>query len=282
MSENNDNKLPPSRDLMPGLHFINEDDKRWRVQADNIDVLVNALGSNVLEGFCQCFAVADRVITTLHLMAINDAHAPGHRDQVDGERNFIALCNFACGFVYELVEGLETLDAAGVAERLSPEGRKRWASLMRYATLEHRQIIKLVRNLLAFHPGEKKVVRRGIKTLSSEGAPVTVMASEGTALAGVRHEFAMAVVIAGIRVSDESIPVEERPEGRRLQEEDLAAAFKEARDCKFKLMPLLQQVFADALRVAGADLGQLGPEVESEIEGDSTGKPPSGTTDTSS
>ena len=271
MYDDSDKKLPPSRDLLPGLHFINDNGKRWRLQADNIDVLVNVLGSNVLEGFCQCFAIADRVIAVLHLMAINDAHAPGHRDQVDGERNFIALCNFACGFVFELVEGLENLDAAGIAEKLGPEGRKRWASLMRYAKLEHRQVIKLVRNLLAFHPGEMKVVRRGIKTLSSEGSPITVMASEGSTLAGVRHEFAMAVVIAGMRLSDESIPADKRPEGRRIQDEDLAAAFAEAQGCQFKLMPLLQQVFADALRVAGADLGQLGPEVESEIEGDGTG-----------
>lgn len=250
---------------MSGLMFVNEDGRRWRLEARNVTVLTDAFGEAVLIGFCQCFAVADRLRSILDLMHLN--YEGAGRDTLRGERNLQTLGAFACGLVFELRTSLLYLDSeTDLRSKLSDVGLRRWEKVARYARLENHQRMSRVRNYLAFHPGDAPVVRRGIQRLASEGTSLVVIAGDGPRKVDGQHSFGTSVILAGLNVTD--IDADGNETVRQLENDDLRLAYTEARDGHMVVLKRLEEVFLDALRTAGASLDELPPDDDDDEEDD--------------
>jgi hypothetical protein len=244
---------------MPGLRFHNEG-SRWRLEADNASVLVAALGEHLLAAFARCFAAVDRLATIADMILLN--HERVGQDTLRGERNLNALGIFAAGLVYEFREGLRHLQKAGIEGRLSEQGKLRWQKIAPYMDPKTEEILHQLRNCLAFHLGEERVVRRGIRILAEKkDRRLCILAGDGPAAIQTRHDFGADLVLAGIRVPDEAFPLGPKNPRRPLDGDDLEAAYSESVDAHLALVHRLDEVFFDVLRQAGANLEPLLPDL---------------------
>lgn len=200
------------------------------------------------------------------------------RDSVRGERNLHTLGMFAAGLVYELREGVGQLRDLDLPSRLGDDGVARWSELVRFAELRNKDALCQIRNCMAFHLGREEVVTRGMRRIAGEEdadgtkdepRSLVMMSGDGRRTIDARHDIAADVVLAGIRIRPPDVP-EGTPNSRRwMTGGDLEDALKEARDVHFRFARLVDEVFLDALRKAGANFDALGPmQVEKDDDDD--------------
>ena len=158
------------------------------------------------------------------------------------------------------------LAALDVASRLSERGRQRWARLVPFAEPKNEDAIRQIRNCMAFHLGEESIVRRGIDRLSQEDVPLTIASADGPESIEGRHDFAGAVLLAGIDVRPPNIPKGTPNARRRITDEDVVAAIGEASEFHFAVLDLFEDIFVDVLREGGALFSSLPPLAPTDAE----------------
>jgi hypothetical protein len=255
--------MPPSQTLMAGFHF--EAGKPWKLTIETIDVLRAALGEGLLNAFVRCTAMADRLLTLLDCMNLNATHIGV--DTVRGERNITTLGLLSTGLIFELSEGLRELRDLDLSSRPSLEGKKRWAELVKFADMEHEDTIRQVRNIMAFHIGEKEIATRGINRLSFEKRRLVVASGDGRSVIEGRNVLGTDVLLAGINIRPPGIPKGTPNSRRAATVEDLDAAMGEASDSHHTAVALLEEIFVDLLRLAGANFEPLSSLVGNEATG---------------
>lgn len=255
----------PSQTLMPGLRF--ESGTPWRIHMQSIQVLLDALGTDLTNAFVRCFGAVERLVSIVDIMNMNFENAG--RDTVRGERNLHTLGMFAAGLVYELREGVRHLGEAGVEGRLTSEGLERWRMLETFATLSNADTLSQIRNCMAFHLGDPAIVQRGIERLArpekredgTEESPreLVLCRGDGPKQFECSWDFAGNVILAGIRVRPPGVTPGTPNSRRWVDEADMKAALTEARDNHLRVARLVAEVFLDLMRRSGANLDPLGP-----------------------
>jgi len=247
--------------LLPGLHLVHEGDTRWHLEATSVDVLDGVLGEELLVAFCRGFAALDRLTSLTDMMGANYEIADS--ESVRFERNLHALALFVLGLLHEFQDALHGLSAANVSDRLSDEGRRRWAQLLELMSFRNGETIKKLRNAMAFHVGDAAIVRRGLRVLRSEGRALRILTADGVRRVDARHDFGGDAILAGLRIDDPQLPsgaanrADPGDRKRGLEDEDLERAYTEIQKAHFGLIYLLEEVFLDALREGGAQLEPL-------------------------
>ena len=149
--------------------------------------------------------------------------------------------------------------------------------LVAFADLKNEAVLRQLRNVMAFHLGKPYIVERGIRRVAGAFDPderrplVLVSSDDGGTRVHARHDFGPDVMLAGIRVPDATALPDASDPTRWLTNDDLVSALTEARDGHFRLARLIDEVFFDALREAGAELDPLEPSVPDEDEDDDRG-----------
>ncbi|MDP9033227.1 MAG: hypothetical protein M3O50_00330 [Myxococcota bacterium] len=240
---------------MPGFHF--EAGARWLLTIETIDVLRVALGDELLNAFARCSATTDRLLTLLDCLSLNATHVGN--DTVRGERNLSILGMFSAGLIYELREGLQELRDLNLPSRLSPQGCERWAKIVEFAELKHEDTLCQIRNVMAFHIGEKEVASRGIRRLAAEKRKIVVAMGEGPKMINGRNVLGGEVLIAGISIRPPGTPAGTSHSRRPLSSDDFEAAIVEASESHHAVVTMFEEVFADLLRQSGAHFDPLPP-----------------------
>ncbi len=166
---------------------------------------------------------------------------------------------FSAGLIYELREGLQELRDLNLPSRLSPQGCERWVKLVKFAELKHEDTIRQIRNVMAFHIGEKEVAARGIRRLAAEKRTIVVAMGEGPEMVNGRNILGGEVLIAGISIRPSGTPAGTPNSRRPLSSDDFEAAIVEASESHRAVVAMFEEVFTDLLRQSGANFDALPP-----------------------
>lgn len=173
----------------------------WRLVTSDLEALRKELGENVLEDFCRCYAVADRMTSLVTMF--HKSRSGITEGSVAGKRDNLTFFFFVSGTVKELqlcLEGLRgSLKKVGLMDEES--WSKGLAAIERWGV---DQTHSAIRNQVAAHV-DRENVRHGLDVIQA-GTPRVIL-SEGNSSKQRESwsKLSQDAVIAGLGLTEEQI-----------------------------------------------------------------------------
>lgn len=177
------------------------DGGQWKLLTSDLESLRKALGEDVLEDFCRCYVIADRMTSLLSMF-----HLSGEKiavGSIAARRNNLTFFFFASETIKELqlcLEGLRaSLNKAGLWDPAS------WVkNLGEIEKWGLDPANSLVRNEAAAHV-DRENVRRGLDAIQTDTPRVILSEGDGGKIRESYSRLAHDAVIAGLGLSEEQI-----------------------------------------------------------------------------
>ena len=176
-----------------------------------------AVGDDLVVGFAQLFTAVNKLDALHCLMDLNgrpsvpvDGHPGGAHDgdSISASKNRMVIGTFIWGVFHELFDAIETLQKAKLTTVLR-KGRDRtamlsWKHLRCVGHAWRDDLEETVRNQLAFHLGDRDVMKSGLSSWPQD-RPLVFSTADGTSR--VRRQFGMGfdLLFHALEISNEDI-----------------------------------------------------------------------------
>jgi hypothetical protein len=218
-----------------GVFAAFKDGKPQRLDLRQVPKLRAMLGNSgeaLLIGFVQAFNAAERLDALFHIFALNSDHTK--RGSIARQRNLRLIAVLQYAQLYEALEAIRTISGAGIGAIVGKTFAP-WRKLVEMlGRWEKAPLLKLVRNKLGFHVGDRDIIRAGLSRVAA-GKTITVFDTEGDSRFDSSFPLALEVLLLGAGVEAEAFN----------NFMDLANI-----DC-FAFGRRVQATFCEALRVLG-------------------------------
>jgi len=185
----------PTTTLAEFIDLKEHENGTWQAEIRDLQAVRDALGEDILIGLCRLLVGADRLESTIRLLF--DVATGGRQDLPASASDRITLFLFASGTMREMAKAVDRLSGAGLKDRLTELGKRRWGKLRRSLNhWNHDDNVCYIRDRMAFHIDEE-LIRDGLAALCAEGKPVGFASGHGKAYKDGRTELGTSVLLAG-------------------------------------------------------------------------------------
>lgn len=177
------------------------DGGHWKLLTSDLEAFRKELGEDVLEDFCRCYVIADRMTSLVSMF-----HFSGEKiaeGSIAARRNNLTFFFFVSEVVKELQLCLEGLRASLNKARIWDEAA--WAKNL--AVIEKwglDPVNSAIRNQLAAHVGRENV-RQGLDSIQTETPRVILSEGDGGKQRESYSKLAHDAVISGLGLSEKQI-----------------------------------------------------------------------------
>lgn len=213
--------------------------RRWRIELRDLRAFREALGDDVLAGFCACFAHADRLVSLMHFSLLSEQSdaegSPG------GGRNLETMAWFVVGTLREFALAVRALRSALAKCGLLNPNTDAWVTLR---DIEERwdgdPFFRDVRNKVAFHI-DLDLIKAGLTRMEANGNAVLVD-SKGREVVYARFLLAGSALL----------------EGLGMDSSEIERFMRTVRDDHVAIHERIQEVFLQVLDTKGIPYGPAG------------------------
>jgi hypothetical protein len=184
--------VPEAERSDPGLTLVGDFASRWRLQADNLEALRDALGAGLFDALCTCFVHSDRLASLAQLLLLNHSQLP-HASPAYG-RNNLTIIWLAAGTLREMARATAQLRSA-LARRgwLEPNSEPIQKLRDFESRWEQSPLHRALRNSAAFHV-DLSVITKGVGQLLLRPSPVLLAEGNGP----TDHELSLSIGVEAL------------------------------------------------------------------------------------
>ena len=143
---------------------------RWRIELRDLKGFRDALGADVMNGFCRCFVHADR-LTSLISLAYASMEQHGH-SSLAFARNLQTRVWFTIGTLRELAHAIRDTRSALANRGLVNPQSKPWETLREVETRwDGDPFFREMRNVASFHV-DRGVIETGLTAMEADGIAI--------------------------------------------------------------------------------------------------------------
>jgi hypothetical protein len=155
----------------PAIELIEEEGERWRIELRNFKQLHDALGRDVMNGFCRCLIHADRLTSLISFAWSSKAYYGGEATAYS--RDLRTMIWFAIGTLRELALAIRGLRNALAKRKMLDANSAEWTRLREIERRWNDDFFVRMRNVGAFHV-DSVVIDKGLDELVKERDVVLV------------------------------------------------------------------------------------------------------------